>query len=190
MDNLKQYKNIIFSFIIVLLVLVGWFVYLQVDRSGKYKIDLTTAPANATITINNYPIRSGIHYLAPGKYDITVTSDGFSTAKKELVVTDKNVSFGVNLIPESDKAKQIATDNSNQYSEDFNELNEIDPMLIKLPYRNLMYSITNKNGSNKTPVELDIIAIKGYRNTPIEYIKRLGIDVSNYSYTFNYESPF
>lgn len=69
-------------------------------KKQGYALKLRTVPKNAKIVFSN----KSIHYkpgikLHPGKYQVTVSADGFDTQKHEIEITDKPVEKKIALKP-------------------------------------------------------------------------------------------
>lgn len=192
MDDERRTKiisNIIFAVIILLLCLAAYWVYISIQRSGSYTLDIETIPADSSITINGLP-SSKITFLQPGDYTIKATSSGFADYE---ITTDihENTVMSMTLVPESKEAQEWVDNNKDIISEDYNEAYTINPILVQLPYENLLYSISVKPGTEKSnPLVIDINAFPGYRNAPIEKIKEMGYDPTNYQFRFNSGGTF
>lgn len=186
----KKINNYIFIGILLLIVVIGWVIHINVSQSGKHSVKITSAPNDATITINNNKVQSSSLHLANGTYTITAERAGFTPVTKEVTISNDTKTVAISLLPETDEAKKWIEDNPGAYSDDFSDISLQDPILRTLPYRNLLYSIEGVGSNNTAPIQISVSAIKGYRNAPIEYMKQLDIDPSNYIYNYNYESPF
>ena len=189
-DFIKKHHIVIFILFIMFIILVGWWIYLGIDRMGKLPFQLTVTPAESALELNGVKVKNGTLYLKPGDYQVTASYNGFYTKNESVPLRDKAINLTISLPPQSDEAKKWASENKKLYGEEYNEFAEIDPMLTKLPYNNLLYSLKNTNPNKQLPIVVDVISVKGYRNAPIEYIKRIKIDPSLYEYKFNYENPF
>ena len=71
------------------------------SAAEKYKLTVRATPAESTIRFDNSKLeyRPGIE-LAPGRYEVLVTHDGYKPARRWMTIYDADVSLDVWLEPE------------------------------------------------------------------------------------------
>lgn len=166
---------------------------MSIQNAHTRVVPLSTLPTDTTTTLNGVPTKlEGNTRLPIGTYTITASKEGFSTRTVQLVVED-SVDYEnyepIALSPVSEEAVKWVEENSQLYGDDlYSSLNHIDPVFAYLPSNGLIYKLDSD--STSSPIVLNAASLGNYKNAPIDYLKRSGIDPSNYSYTFNYKNPF
>ena len=193
MENIqltKTQSNVIFIVVLLIIALTSWGIFTAVDRSDKKLVKVVTLPSTAKVFINDVA-SSHNSYVVPGTYTIRIEDNGFASAEREVTIT-KDDTFSVALAPESDEAKKWIEDNGEKYGEEYNPQSSINPILVQLPLKNILYTVTAENKVTKPtdPLTLSVTAFTGYKNAPIDKIRSMGYDPTDYNYKFNSTSPF
>lgn len=192
MDNLNlsaKQKNILFVILLFVILCILGIVFTAVENSGKYTLTLTATPHTATFSINNVRV-SNRTLLYPGVYEVTAEAKGFASITQTITVRESSTVY-TPLIPVSDEAKTWSNKNANLYDEGYDPNMSYHPIQNQLPYKDSIFSIDARDVSvEKEVITLDITALPGYRNTPINKILAMGYSPEDYLYNFNYKNPF
>ena len=187
------------------LIILTYGIVIYTSRINTVPIFLLVSPNKAEITVENKKIiGSQIIYLEPGIYDFKAFRDGFKSETVHIEVKkDKPLRIVFSLTPTTQEAiKELKSSSSKSAEIDkittdklVNEqkaLEDANPIIKKLPIKNLIYSIgyrVDPNIPNGIIVEID--TIEGYRNAAINKIKEQGFDPSKLNIVFrNYANAF
>lgn len=179
----------------------------HVNTSGKVGVAVYVLPENAKVTIGSAEVSEGTIYLAPGTYKVTASSPGYGNYSNVYNVTTstKNPVLNIILAPESSDAQDYYNSNKDLYaqreglgSQQAHQQSALitskNPLIQKLPYSNLIYTIGYRADPSDPSGESVIIVIDapiGYRNAAVNQIKALGFDPTDYKISFeNYVNPF
>jgi len=191
---------------LLIIGLVVWIAASRTSQSGKVPIDIHVVPTQATVLLDNTPV-SGTAYVTPGTHTIKVSADGFQSYTLTHYLVDSSIEdmvLAVTLESKSDAAKTYAQENQELYSKQEGYgatqaeqqsaiMFKKNPVLEKLPYTNLIYSIGYTVDKNKPdqPITLTIRAPVGSRNAAVNQINELGFDPADYKIKFiDYVNPF
>lgn len=203
-DWIQQHKRqIIVLGSSLLAILIIWSTILFISHIGKLPVVIKTVPDNATIHINSSSASNGTMWLTPGKYTVTVDSEGFVSRKETLVVTNikKQNVVAVALAPSSESAKEWATKHSQDYK-DIEQYGSIEAnnnglyiakahpitnvLPIEDPYYQIRYTITDDDTVSIT------IATPSprYRYYALQKIRDLGYNPTDYRIEFvDFKNP-
>lgn len=191
---------------IVCIGLVGYAIYLGIDRKDKVQVELAVVPSNAKVTIDGKDTNPSFAYLHPGKkYKFKAQKEGFKSLEIESYVGKDNKIVTLPLTPESEEAKKWAENNQDRYSileamaskaanEEGEKITEQNPLVSVLPYKNLIYSIGYR-GDPSDPSGRSIIIVidarPNSRTAALVKLGELGGDITKLKIEFaNYENPF
>lgn len=198
---LSKYKKRIIAWSLFAVALVSiisfatWQEQLE-QRRGKVEVVVKTVPKDSSIIINGKKYSGSSLYIEPGKYNITISKDGFLSHSQELIVNEvDNPKVYVGLSPDSEEARRWQarhrsdyTDLENQsfeyaqeYGENFQRRWPITKILpIKDPYFTVSYRVDENSEIT--------ITIKGtsprYREFAIEEIRKNGFEPTDYRFEF------
>ena len=187
------------------LIILTYGIVIYTSRINMVPVFLLVSPNKAEITVENKKIiGSQVIYLKPGIYDFKAFRDGFKSETIHVEVKkNKPLRIVFSLIPTTQEAiKELKSSSSKSAEIDkittdklVNEqkaLEDANPIIKKLPIKNLIYSIgyrLDPNIPNSIIVEID--TIEGYRNAAINKIKEQGFDPSKLNIVFrNYANAF
>lgn len=192
---------------VIILLAVGYVIYMTVTRQGKVAVDVVSAPGDALITLNDAKINSGTNYLSAGEYKVKATKNGFVDFSDTVFIKDglSGQSIPILLTPASDEAKKWVDDNQDAYAEveaaagesaqkggDF--FREKNPIVKHLPTDSLLYSIgyiTDTSDPTGNSIILEIDAPEGYRQAAIYQIGQWGYNPADFKINFkDYKNPF
>ncbi len=191
----------------LVLFLVGYYIFLQATRTGKIAVDVATVPADASVDISgtNYGSAKTI-YLQPNKnYSVKIHKNGFKDVAFSQYITRDNHNITVGLTGQSESAIKWQQDNQDKYTELEGAIGQIanqegvsfvdkNPIVPSLPYENLIYSIgyrADASDPSGKAIILTINAPEGARNAAIQQIRDLGYDPLDYKIEFSdYRNPF
>jgi len=175
---------------------------LYVPRIGKVAVITKYAPYTASVYLNGAKIRNNAtNFLAPGKYELTVQLDHFTTNTETITIT-KDTTYLIGFLFPSDATGETIAD---QHKRDFQEVEGVFgqlviadgdqirqkyPILDFLPINNPFYSIsfTYKNdGSPKITVQTEPnmadVAVRKLLSLP-------NIALIDYDISFAIPNPF
>lgn len=187
------------------LIILTYGIVIYTSRINTVPIFLLASPNKAEITVENKKIiGSQIIYLKPGTYDFKAFRDGFKSETIHVEVKkNKPLRIVFSLIPttqeaikelksSSSKSAEIDKITTDKLVKEQKALEDANPIIKKLPIKNLIYSIgyrVDPNIPNSIIVEID--TIEGYRNAAINKIKEQGFDPSKLNIVFrNYANAF
>lgn len=196
-------RNIITAVIIILSVLMGLYTISSFyHRSGKTTLHIITTPSSATIEIDGIgTITPGTAYLAPGKYLVRAKKEGFQTNEANLDVTEKSMKIMLTLQPkEGNQAVKLSDKDAKLFDnyqfealrEEQRKIEQTDPIVKKLPLRNLIYTVGYRADPDREHgVIVEIDAAQGYRNGAVYAIEKEGFNPTQYNINFRqYANPF
>lgn len=188
---------------LIFIGLVGIFgVYQSVvwlSHRGKTAITINAVPSNSVITIDGEQTGPGVHYIEPGRHELTAAheDEGFGKVSRTISVDDSPQT--INLLPSavSDKAKTFLADNPDEASrreqiggEEFQKSSEIlsrkYPFIGDLPVLTRGFTIYQADAARTKLAAGDAaIALRIEASTPadrvraVEWVRdQLGIDPS------------
>ena len=185
------------------LIILTYGIVIYTSRINTVPVFLLVSPNKAEITVENKKIiGSQIIYLEPGIYDFKAFRDGFKSETVHIEVKkDKPLRIVFSLIPITQEAiKELKSSSRGAEIDKITDklvyeqkaLEDANPIIKKLPIKNLIYSIgyrVDPNIPNGIIVEID--TIEGYRNAAINKIKEQGFDPSKLNIVFrNYANTF
>ena len=186
------------------LIILTYGIVIYTSRINTVPVFLLVSPNKAEITVENKKIiGSQIIYLEPGIYDFKASRDGFKSETVHIEVKkDKPLRIVFSLIPitqeaikelkSSSRGAEIDKITTDKLVDEQKALEDANPIIKKLPIKNLIYSIgyrVDPNIPNGIIIEID--TIEGYRNAAINKIKEQGFDPSKLNIVFrNYANAF
>ena len=186
------------------LIILTYGIVIYTSRINTVPVFLLVSPNKAEITVENKKIiGSQIIYLEPGIYDFKASRDGFKRETVHIEVKkDKPLRIVFSLIPITQEAikelkspsrgAEIDKITTDKLVDEQKALEDANPIIKKLPIKNLIYSIgyrVDPNIPNGIIIEID--TIEGYRNAAINKIKEQGFDPSKLNIVFrNYANAF
>ena len=75
----KNIKIIVAIIVMLVLFLVGYYIFLQATRTGKIAVDVATVPADASVDISgtNYGSANTIYLQPNTNYSVKINKNGF-----------------------------------------------------------------------------------------------------------------
>lgn len=191
-DVISKYSSVLFVILLIIIGFIGFAIYDSITKQGMKEVPISVIPSDAKVLLNNTEVKTGKSTLLPyGTNTITVSKDGFATRSVTLTV-DKDGDYSkfeqITLSPVSAEAKKWFVDNRELYGDFADSKSTIDPVFAYVPASTLLYRLDSN--STSAPVTINTAALGIYRNAPIDYLKRSGLNPSDYIYTFNYKNPF
>ena len=192
------------AIIAIIAISAGFIIY---DAIFSAALNLTAAPSDAEIFLNDKKILGGTTRLASGNYALTVQRAGFATETREfflekdetldlLVVLSSNSPETANFFEEHpDERLAIEGFHSNAHSQEAAKSLQKHPITAKLPFikqPGARFRIDYGTcGPDSNDFCLFITAPTGLRNAAISQIYDLGYDPADYSIEYtNYWNPF
>lgn len=204
-DSRNNLRIIIAFVIVVVMIIIGYFIYTSVSRSGKIPVTINAVPSDAQITLNDVEVSMGTVYLKPGGYKIKAGKEGFFDFTHETQIDQSNDVINIPLLAKSEEAKKWAEENQSEYleleskageaaeeqGEDFRTKN---PIVNLLPHDSLLYTIgyrADPEDPTGNSIIIEIDASEGYRQQAVYQIYQWGYDPTNFKINFReYENLF
>ena len=197
----------IIGFLVIVLAMIGYVVYTQVQNSGKQRITVAVAPASSRVEINGKVTKEKEVLLAPGKHTYRVSYTGFRTITGELDVrTDgTQTALVAGLTPETAEATELYNKITGEYSaievvaginaeENGAAFIEKNPITKQLPYTNMLFTIGYRADPADPTGDSIIVTIDApavYRTEAVTQITNWGYNPVDYKINFIDESnPF
>jgi hypothetical protein len=203
-SNQRQLKKIGVLITVIVVLLLGWFVFLRTSQSGKIGVTVEVLPRDSTVKMDGETITAGKVYTTSGKHVFTAEKSGFKTATVTLTVSTTNNYAGLLPQPQSDEAnkwsaqddvwpkrEEIAAKRADTAGEETAAQN---PLLEYLPYDDISapFSIDyyfDTNDSTKTYVLIKNSTADG-RIRAINWIRDKGIDPADLNIIFDdFQNP-
>lgn len=197
----------IIGFLVIVLAMIGYVVYTQVQNSGKQRITVAVAPASSRVEINGKVTKEKEVLLAPGKHTYRVSYTGFRTITGELDVrTDgTQTALVAGLTPETAEATELYNKITGEYSaievvaginaeENGAAFIEKNPITKQLPYTNMLFTIGYRADPADPTGDSIIVTIDApavYRTEAVTQITNWGYNPVDYKINFiNESNPF
>lgn len=200
LELFQEYKKIIALFAVLFTgLLVGYGIFVSIDRAGKIEYTIRSVPHDVTITLNGTRVKPGKLYLAPGRYTITATKEGFTTYNQSTYLTSTlEPEINIPLTAVSEEAKQWAREHKDDYERinkyiadktniDKNQLKLNNSITEKLPFTNMLYTIDyapDPDDPEGDAIMLNITSLPGKRLSALYIIRQLGYDPTDYRINF------
>lgn len=173
-------------------------------RTNTTPVSLLISPDKAEIAFDNQKVTSSqVVHIKPGTYDFKASRSGFEdkTIRTEVKQgSPLKIVFSLKPLTQeaskealsSSKISEIDKTTTNRLANEQQTLEKTNPVIKKLPIKNLLYSIGYKMDPNKpNGVIIEIDAPEGYRNAAINKLKEQGFDPATLNITFrNYANTF
>ena len=203
----KLIRIAIISFIVVILAMIGYVVYMQIQNNGKQRVTVAVAPANSRVEIDGNTTKNKEVLLTPGKHTYKVSYNGFRTITGELDVrTDgTQTALVAGLMPETAEATSLYNKITDEYTAieiiagqnaEENGVAFIDknPITRQLPYKNMLFTIgyrTDPADPSGDSIIITIDAPPVYRTEAVTQITNWGYNPVDYKINFiNESNPF
>ena len=206
MEELHRYKA---TFVALgILIILGIVIFGSIafyERNGKMGVTINTLPGDSVVTLNKVALPSHKTHLAPGTYTATIARDGFATENRTIVITQEGQNvFSIALVPITEEARKWAEKHKDEYTQFANSVRSVsqnrydalkqnNPITAKLPYKNLLFSITYRPDEadlSGTRIVLEITAPETYRQAALFQIRKWGFDPTDYRINFSdYQNP-
>ena len=197
----------IIGFLVIVLAMIGYVVYTQMQNSGKQRITVAVAPASSQVEVDGKITKDKELLLAPGKHSYKVSYNGFRTITGELDVrTDgTQTALVAGLTPETAEATELYNKITGEYSaievvaginaeENGAAFIEKNPITKQLPYTNMLFTIGYRADPADPTGDSIIVTIDApavYRTEAVTQITNWGYNPVDYKINFiNESNPF
>lgn len=154
-DQVKKRNTLIVIIIgsILFLAIITFAIIQLIGRIGKVSVNVSYAPFIAEVTANNVKLKNNAtNYLAPGEYQVTVSSPNFETLQETVTIKEDTTDIYGMLGPNTEEGQRIY----DKYQDDFLEVQALYgkasiaegeaqrkewPILSFLPQNNILYSL-------------------------------------------------
>ncbi len=154
-DQVKKRNTLIVIIIgsILFLSIIIFAIIQLIGRIGKVSVNVSYAPFIAEVTANNIKLKNNAtNYLAPGEYQVTVSSPNFETLQETVTIKEDTTDIYGMLGPNTEEGQRIY----DKYQDDFLEVQALYgkasiaegeaqrkewPILSFLPQNNILYSL-------------------------------------------------
>lgn len=197
----------IIGFIVIILAMIGYVVYTQIQNSGKQRVTVAVAPASSQVEVDGKITKDKELLLAPGKHSYKVSYNGFRTITGELDVrTDgTQTALVAGLTPETAEATTLYNEITEEYTaieivaglnaeENGTLFIEKNPITRQLPYTNMLFTIGYRADPADPTGDSIIVTIDApavYRTEAVTQITNWGYNPVDYKINFiNESNPF
>ena len=197
----------IIGFLVIILAMIGYVVYTQIQNSGKQRVTVAVAPASSQVEVDGKITKDKELLLAPGKHSYKVSYNGFRTITGELDVrTDgTQTALVAGLTPETAEATELYNKITGEYSaievvaginaeENGAAFIEKNPITKQLPYTNMLFTIGYRADPADPTGDSIIVTIDApavYRTEAVTQITNWGYNPVDYKINFiNESNPF
>ena len=197
----------IIGFIVIILAMIGYVVYTQIQNSGKQRVTVAVAPASSQVEVDGKITKDKELLLAPGKHSYKVSYNGFRTITGELDVrTDgTQTALVAGLTPETAEATTLYNKITEEYTaieivaglnaeENGTLFIEKNPITRQLPYTNMLFTIGYRADPADPTGDSIIVTIDApavYRTEAVTQITNWGYNPVDYKINFiNESNPF
>lgn len=198
----KRVINILLFLSSVAILFYGIITY--VTRVDTTPVSLLISPDKAEITFDNQKATgSQVVHIKPGAYDFKASRSGFEDKTIHVEVkkgSPLKLVFALKPLTNeaakeaqsSSKISEIDKTTTDRLASEQKSLEKANPVIKKLPIKNLIYSIGYKMDPSRTNgVIVEIDAPEGYRNAAINELKKQGFDPTTLNITFrDYANTF
>lgn len=154
-DQVKKRNTLIVIIIgsILFLAIITFAIIQLIGRIGKVSVNVSYAPFIAEVTASNVKLKNNTtNYLAPGEYQVTVSSPNFETLQETVTIKEDTTDIYGMLGPNTEEGQRIY----DKYQDDFLEVQALYgkasiaegeaqrkewPILSFLPQNNILYSL-------------------------------------------------
>lgn len=154
-DQVKKRNTLIVIIIgsILFLAIITFAIIQLIGRIGKVSVNVSYAPFIAEVTANNVKLKNNTtNYLAPGEYQVTVSSPNFETLQETVTIKEDTTDIYGMLGPNTEEGQRIY----DKHQDDFLEVQALYgkasiaegeaqrkewPILSFLPQNNILYSL-------------------------------------------------
>ena len=204
-ENPRNIRFAIVIVVILLLVAIGYGVYIALDRKDKVAVEIVAVPSDMKLLLNNKEVGRGTVYLKPGYYNLNASKEGFESRSGTTQISKEDHTITTALVPESAEAKKWAADNQDAYHEleavsgqasvDKGDIfRSKNPIVRNLPDDSLLFKIgyrADPSDPSGNSIILEIDAPDGNRQAAIYQISQWGFDPSDFKINFkDYKNPF
>ena len=192
---------------VIAIAVFAFLTYTAIVYGGKVKVMLYPAPSDAQVLIDGKVTTDRTVYLEPKKYTITASKDGYEGFSKDVYLEKDQgeASIALSLDAKTDTAKKEKQENTSEYltnegiagkqaNADGQRFRNKNPIVSKLPFKNILYTIGYRSDTNDPSgmsIIIEVDANEGRRGDVIKQIERWGYDPTELNIQFrNYENPF
>jgi len=203
-SNRRQLVKIGILLGVIVVLWLGWLVFLKTSHSGKIGVGVEVLPSDSIVKIDGAQISAGTIYTTPGKHVFTAEKSGFKTANVTLTVSSTNKYVGLLPEPQSDEANKWAAQSdvwpkreeiaSRRADAAGEETDAQNPLLQYLPYDDISAPFTvdyyfDTKDTTKTYVLIKNSTANG-RIRALNWIREKGIDPADLNITFDgFQNP-
>jgi len=179
-------KKILLGLLFCTIIFGSYFISQFLYKLDKTLVNISAQPDTSKISINGSIINHGEIYLKPGKYQISISKDGYYEYRKTYEISNQTVNISAVLNPEPDKKLYYLI-----HSDQYNNVIAKYPIINKLPYDNFLIKIDYSDDSTLNSLKLSVKSYEGYRQAVITKIKQWGYNPAEFNIEFkDYENPF
>lgn len=196
--------SLIGGFIVFLFLYIS---FVTIAYGGKVKVTISVVPKDAVVTIDGKETGSRTLYLEPKKYAFSASKDGYEKYSKDIYLEENQSesTVALSLVAITDSAQTEAERNQNDYlknegiagkqkRDDGLRFREKNPIVNKLPYKTLLYTLgyrADPSDPSGMSIIIEIDTAEGMRADVAKQIARWGYDPTEMNIRFrNYENPF
>jgi hypothetical protein len=195
-NDRKKLKGLLVVVLLLVVVFIGYQVYISQTRKDKIAVEVLVLPKDATIYANDTRIKNGTAYLRAGTYKVVVTKEGFATSTEQFSIDEDRRFIQVALTAESKEAREWRDKHQKElaaFESKVGEAANIEGEALKkrhpitriLPKQNLVYKIGYTTSQDNNFLTLTIHAITPQqRQAALQQIRDWGYDPTDYKISF------
>lgn len=205
MNNLKSKKIFIYLtiFVLIIITIIGFYI-LNKDKTAE--LTILVAPSSSIIKIGDNNYHNGTIKIKPGKYNVIISKEGFTSYKSTINITNDSTNKLYKAIfqtdgtyswyikhQDDDKLLTIIGDNNSVKVQ--NKLADEYPLLKYIPYTKQSNGILYKIDAQMNENRLESIkvffntcsdySINIYKTDVLNWIKSKGLNPEDYNIIYS-----
>lgn len=191
-------RRVITAALMILMILLLCVSYIFIARLGKAPVEIISSLEGVSINLGDKQVsRSSIIFIERGSHHLSVTGDGIGSISQQIVIRGAT-KVALVLVGENNKKsdaeslKKIELLSHQQLANKQRKIEQTDPIVKKLPLRNLIYTVGYRaDPGREHGIIVEIDAAQGYRNGAVYAIEKEGFNPTQYNINFRqYANPF
>lgn len=175
------------------------------SRAGKAKVIILYAPYASTVKIDGNKVSNNAeNWIVPGKHQITVAFENFSSIDKEVEIPNEGTTLFGQLVPTNDAGRQYMLEHSREFdsiqgpasssaSEYGDKLYKRFPIMKKFPVKDPHYTLTYILNEDDSDLKIVVRSTLSYRGLAIDKLMEVmtAEEIEQYDVEIeDIESPF
>ncbi|MDO4781259.1 MAG: hypothetical protein Q4A34_02620 [Candidatus Saccharibacteria bacterium] len=191
-------KRRVITATLVTLIVLSYVSYIFIARLGRVPVEIISSLEGVSIDLGGKQVnRSSTIFIERGNHQLSVTGDGIGSISRQVAIGGATkialvLTGETNKRSDSKSLKKIELLSHQQLANEQRKIEQTDPIVKKLPLRNLIYTIGYRaDPEREHGVIVEIDAARGYRNGAVYAIEKEGFNPTQYNIRFRqYVNPF